>query len=307
MYKRKSYRRYRPRFKRRTYRKKYASKRRMYRAVRKLRGQQKVQEVHVKSCIRAAASTAPDNAPAYTIGGALDVRLNYFSTLIPYRNMYQFYRINKVVVKFTPMSTGKDVIDVTNQQAPAMVRNDECRGMLLCAVDYEDSQVPVSETEVRSYQRMKQVPAFRELTMKWTPALLAPKYETGVDWGYQPQWKQWVRTMDYNVAHHGLKYWTFIDGGSNANKVLPRWNLDITVYVSFKSPIPGYVAGSDSAELTKDMIHYSLPEEKKEEESKTPIRVDQDDDILTDDEEKEYMRLKEKKTLLTRTQSMKIK
>lgn len=237
-------RKFRPRYKSRG-KSRYPTKRKFYRAKRTIRRTQKDNMVHIKLSYDHRWTHNAGGIPNNQVGGAFAVSADQFGDFNSYyKQIWQYYRINMVVVKFIPCSTNKDEDNFHYSNGPTTYGQDSEAGWLDTAIDYSDVSTPTSESELLSYQNMKQTKAFRGITRKFRPALSVPSYETTTGWGYTPKWKQWLRTADPSVPHYGIKWYVMSPEAGNSALdhpvIVPRWRYETTVYMSLKKMIPGY-------------------------------------------------------------------
>jgi len=263
----------------------YRPKKRVYRAVKKFKRQAKHQEIHVKlgysdANFGSAMFTIPTNVPAGTYGFGYAFQLLNCVGYSYYRSIFQYYRINKVVVKFTSQSSRKE--PTIDMYSGVTQENVDCAaGDMWVAVDYSDETTPATVTEMMSYPKVKKIPAYKNFSMKFTPATLSPSYETVSSWGYTPKWKQWIRSADNNVPFYGMKWLTQNPDISNSRTtegIMPRWEITCYAYVSFKDPIPGYTVPARVLTLPEQQ------EKKAEEEKKEELEVVDEDECYDMDD-----------------------
>lgn len=153
-------------------------------------------------------------------------------------NVFQQYRINKIVTTFTPCTNVRDDTDF-NYSGASQVATVADRGSLYVVIDHEDFEPPAQLSDILSYPNVKTISAHKSFTIKYTPSVQILAYQTGGSSnGYSPKYKQWIQRDDYNVSHHGMKYMVSnleaSVGGSGI--IMPRWKIQHYFYVSFKNP-----------------------------------------------------------------------
>lgn len=163
-----------------------------------------------------------------TLGGikfSLVDCLNYTN----FTAMFDQYRINTVVVKFTPHMTeivNKPFDDTTTPGAGATIPN------FCVAVDRDDATAPTTYNEVKQRNKSRVVPATKSLTFKLRPSRLIATYNTGIgqDAYTVDTTKRWINSSSPNLNHFGLKY--ALEDSSPANAYV--YQVEIMYYVSFK-------------------------------------------------------------------------
>lgn len=156
----------------------------------------------------------------------LDFRFSDIPNVTSMSTLFDSYRINKVVVSFTPVHN----ISPTNSLGtPA----DSIPTPLYTIVDYDDSAAPTTQTEVEQYETVKQTAAFRPHYRSLTPAVAQAVYRTGVTFAYMPAYKKWLDLATNDVPHYGLKG-MILGNSTPANNAKCAWNVRATYYISLK-------------------------------------------------------------------------
>lgn len=161
--------------------------------------------------------------------GSITFKLSDCLNFNNFTNMFDQYRINTVVVKFTPHMTemvNKPFDDTTTPGSGATIPN------LCVAVDRDDATLPISYNEVKARSKSRIVPATKSLTFKLRPSRLIASYNTGPsDVGYTVDTtKRWINSSNANMNHFGLKY--ALEDSSPANAYI--YEVEILYYLSFK-------------------------------------------------------------------------
>ena len=137
-----------------------------------------------------------------------------------YQALFEYYKINKVVVEFrykgaeTPAYT---TINGTGTQNNEIIN--EINPVLYFKVDHNDvtadSLAKLKESgRTREKQLSNNSPNFT-ITLK--PAVQAEAYKTAITTAYRPKWGQWLSTNDDTVPHYGLKCYAVAGAGNSPN------------------------------------------------------------------------------------------
>ena len=137
-----------------------------------------------------------------------------------YKELFEYYRIDKVVIEFrykgaaTPAYT---TINGTGTQANEI--NNEINPVLYFKVDHNDASAQTlndlkESMRTKEHQLTNGKPNF---TIQIKPAILAEAYKTALASAYRPKWKQWISMDDSNVPHYGLKVYAVAGLANNPN------------------------------------------------------------------------------------------
>lgn len=208
------------------YRKKYRRYKRAYRSRTRIR-RGSSRYVHV-------ARTSQANTVVYSSAGgsvylaSFEFKLNNMLNYTDFTNLFQEYRLNCVVVKFTPQWTTNDISNMTaNTTTGSSVYTSP--GMVF-ALDYNDASTPSSLNDLHEFSNSKDLPFNRAVKIKIWPACSPGVYISAVSAGYAVKRKLWLRSANSDIPHYGLKYGIYnIAAGVNY-----RWNYIIKYYVSFR-------------------------------------------------------------------------
>lgn len=148
------------------------------------------------------------------------VQTLYFSDLPNYTeftNLFDMFRINKVVTKFIPLS---DEANVGTQSTT----------LFYTYLDYNDGTTPVSESEVCQYDTLRISQGLKQHVRIYTPCMLA-----GVSNPVtvaKPEWKQWYNCANATAIYfNALKYWR----PAQPTGQLVNYKIVTTVYFSCRS------------------------------------------------------------------------
>lgn len=143
-----------------------------------------------------------------------------------FSNVWDQYRINKVVVKFIPMAN-------VNQTGSAFTANP---GVMATVIDYDNGGVALTALDqYEQYPNCKIVPAVRMSphTRIITPHInIGTQNQGGAILAATNTKKQWIDCAQPNIAHHGLK--VYIDAYASAGSA-QTWQVFATYYLSFKN------------------------------------------------------------------------
>lgn len=119
-----------------------------------------------------------------------------------FTNLYDQYRMNKIVMKFRLVSDPAGAGGSTSTNTGALVPR------LFWYIDYDDATTPASLNEMRERAKCKLAPlsAYKPIVVKWTPSCLVTGYESGVSSMYIPKFKQWVDMADFGTQFFGIKF-----------------------------------------------------------------------------------------------------
>lgn len=121
-------------------------------------------------------------------------------------NLYEQYRIDKIVFKLVPFATM-----VTTAGADAV----STAGMMVhYCLDYDDTTTPPASAAGISTMREKQgyrvrniyQGAGRPIVVTWVPRIHTNAATDGSVVAKQPKSKQWIDTDDEDVPHYGVKF-----------------------------------------------------------------------------------------------------
>lgn len=167
-----------------------------------------------------------DNGGFATNAGALSFSLSGVLNNAEMRAMWDQYRLNCVVVRFT-----------YHQQASQSGQITFPTPILHYAIDHTDSSgAAVSPADLKEYSTYRQVQLKNAMTIKIKifPRWQGVAYKTVASVGYRPN-RGWLATDDYTVPHYGLKYAVDASqcGGSGELQV-GNMTVDAKYYLQFK-------------------------------------------------------------------------
>lgn len=153
--------------------------------------------------------------------GAYNFQFQELPNYTEFQNLYDCYRINKIVMKFVPNHNSSEF-----GSTKAMCEFNS-------VLDFNDVTVPTALTQLYEYQNWRMTRGNRIHTRMWTPSVLTVISTTSATnyIGDAPKYKQWLNTSQADIEHYGLKY---AFGATNAAGDV-YFTPYITVYFSCKS------------------------------------------------------------------------
>lgn len=158
--------------------------------------------------------------------GALSFALNDLPNYTEYTNLYDFFRITGVKLRFR-----------MTQDRASTASNQGQKPTLIVARDYNDTAAWSSITDAAQYPKFKYLlfshdgNQMYQASMFLRPAVLTNTYKTAVSSGYSANWKAKVSTVDYSCPFYGLKY--------AYERLFAGYSIEVhaTYYVKFWNPI----------------------------------------------------------------------
>lgn len=144
-------------------------------------------------------------------------------------SLFDAYRINRVVISFTPMLGA--YTGINGVSAASTGTFDE---PLYTVLDRDDISVPTSLSQLEEYESLKMTPSYRKHKRVFTPAIAAEVYKaSGVTNGYSQKYKQWIDIASNDTDHYGIK--GCIQGPSTAgNARRAAWMVRAKLYFQCK-------------------------------------------------------------------------
>lgn len=158
-----------------------------------------------------------------------------------YKNIFEFYRIDKVVCEVrykgasTPAYTTVPATSSGTQASYAMEINNEICPVVYYKVDHNDVASDSLNT-LKESMRTKEIQLTNDkpsCTIVLKPAIQAEAYKTALSTAYTPKWGQWLSTADSNVPHYGLKL--FVVAGFGNNPTMGTVEITHKVYFTCKN------------------------------------------------------------------------
>jgi hypothetical protein len=168
---------------------------------------------------------------AAAVGLFKSFNLNDINNAASYKTLFEYYRIDKIVVNFRYKATGSAAAAGSSHgYAP-----NEVNPLLYFKVDHNDISADSlslmrESMKTKEKQLTNNEPNFT-ITLK--PAVQSEAYHTALASTYVPKWGQWLSTDDGSVPHYGLK--AYAVGFKDANFGPGQIVVSIKYYVSFKN------------------------------------------------------------------------
>lgn len=146
----------------------------------------------------------------------------------PYKELFAQYRVNKVKVEFIPQ-VSRNTITVDNS-----TDNKFERPMFATAINRVATSFPQDFEQIMSTGSVKYCPAGRKCQRYFTPVTFDTIFNGSFSTeGLNPEYKQWISTNYFGVAHHGLSY--VISAASNLPTGMYKYMPIVTMYCQFKN------------------------------------------------------------------------
>lgn len=161
------------------------------------------------------------NTAITTTFGVQSFSLNQLPDFTEFQNLYDQFRINKVVWKLVP--------NVNSAESGAAQKLPQVHSVC----DYNDSTAPTTLDELIQYNNYRMTMGSRIHNRKLTPAFLDNVYvTTATQRAGNPNYKQWLSTSNStDVPHHGIKYAIGATAAASAITYTPY----LTFYLSCKA------------------------------------------------------------------------
>lgn len=141
-------------------------------------------------------SGTPFNITGSTVDvfGGYSFSLNDVPAVTEFTNLYDQYRLNKVVVKWIPLTTETNVGQSTT--------------LFYSVLDFNDDVAPTTEAEILQYASLRISQGLRTHTRVLTPASLDDLTDDtgGTRYAGNPKTKQWISTSAPTAPHYGIKF-----------------------------------------------------------------------------------------------------
>lgn len=170
--------------------------------------------------------------PASTAGDgffALKFLLSDLPQQSSFGGLFDAYKINRVVVSFTPMLGAYSSIN-----GVAASTSGTFDQPLYTVIDRDDHNVLTNLSQAEEYESIKMTPSYRKHKRVLTPAVAMEAYKSaGVSNAYSQRYKQWIDMGTNDCDHYGLK--GVIQGAStNTNNRRAAWQVRVKMYFQCK-------------------------------------------------------------------------
>lgn len=179
---------------------------------------------------------------AYTMDASfkavsLEFKLSNFQLYTAWSNLFELYRIIKIKQVIYP-NTSMGNHPIINYDATSTPEGKQLNvvshPLLLTRVERDgEGSNPTNIEDCLKNPSFKVRSLNRTQVIKYTPNILDQVYETSLQTGYAPKFKQWISTDDTDVLHFGIKRCMSV---KNASSVYPvSYRIITTAYVEFKN------------------------------------------------------------------------
>lgn len=164
------------------------------------------------------------DAFAVTTGTDFKLGVNFALSNLPtftdFTNLYDMYRINKIVYKIIPKYSQANLSGGLNANLQ----------QIHSAIDYDDTVAPVSISDLTQYQTHRMTRGNGIHTR-----VLVPKVNLSINnFADAPKAKQWIDCDDSTVLHRGLKLYIPAPLGAD---ITVSYDVEATFYMSFKNVV----------------------------------------------------------------------
>lgn len=153
-------------------------------------------------------SLAVAKTEGVAVGHHMSFNLDLVRQASSYKELFEFYKIDKIVATFRYKSAGPTANQSTGVSAtlPYVMPN-EINPVLYFKVDHNDvTTTTISELKDSMKTKSKQLSNNEpEFTITLKPAVQSEAYKSSISTTYIPKWGQWLSTADGSVPHFGLK------------------------------------------------------------------------------------------------------
>lgn len=140
----------------------------------------------------------PDFAGTQMGGAALNFQLGFVTNPTEFTQLFDRYRIAGVKLTFLPGQSSADAY-ASGFASPIPY--------LYYAQDWDDGNVPASQTEVTQMQTVKMRRLDKPFSIFVKPKAAATVFHTGVTSAYATANNSWIDCSYADVQHYGLKLW----------------------------------------------------------------------------------------------------
>jgi len=173
-----------------------------------------------------ASATALTNVP---IANAYSFNLNQLPNPTEFTNLFDQYKITGAKLVFTP-GANNALYSPLSGQSVAFGFN-----RFMSVIDYDDSSIPASESELMQYNTLKVTPPMRTHTRYLKPKILEALYNGTLSTAYQAARPGWVDVGNPSVPHYGVKVYCAAPtiAGSTSSSI--TYNVYLTLYFACKN------------------------------------------------------------------------
>lgn len=136
-----------------------------------------------------------------------------------YQKLFEYYKINKVVITLRYKADGQVRQDSVVTSSPGTQSVNEVNPLVWFKVDHNDVAADTLD-QMKASMRTKEMQFTNnkpKLTIVLKPAILEEAYKSTVASTYVPKWGQWLTTQDPTVPHYGIKMYATASGAAATN------------------------------------------------------------------------------------------
>lgn len=184
-------------------------------------------------CERATTDHAIEvDTESAATGLFMSFKFNEMKQMNQYAQLFEFFRIDKIVATFRYKGGNAHVSSVANNWLQPV---NETNPLLYFKVDHNDDTAE-SLTQLKDSMKCRTHMFTNnnpEFTIQLKPATQQMIYRSDITTAYTPKWGQWIPTADPLVPHYGLKCYAigYKDAQWNPGKIA----VSFKYYVSFKN------------------------------------------------------------------------
>lgn len=167
------------------------------------------------------AATGTPGTPA-NANGALAFQLNDLDQAGSFTALFDEYRINMVVVEFSPIFNENAIANAVGTKA----------GQIYVMHDFNDNTQPTNLTEFRARQDVRSAAAYEKLSIAVKPRVAAAALNAaGSVIAPNPKSGLWLKTDQTNIPHYGVKY----SIANMADTSVPKWIVRMKYFLQFRN------------------------------------------------------------------------
>lgn len=153
-----------------------------------------------------------------------------------YQKLFEYYKINKVVVTLRYKADGQVRQDSVVTSSPGTQSVNEVNPLVYFKVDHNDVSADTLD-QMKASMRTKEV-QFRnnrpKIDIVLKPAILEEAYKSSIASTYVPKWGQWLTTLDPSVPHYGIKMYA-VGPGAASSSLYGSILVQKTIYFTCKN------------------------------------------------------------------------
>lgn len=172
-------------------------------------------------------------------GGYASQAFNILLTQIPqyseFTALYDYFKINYVVLKITWLATNVNMVDVSDSSMGAPIMYYYCDRDDVSAFSADAAGL----NEMRAVSATKRFafgPTKRTCTFKFKPSTLSLTYKTALVDSYSIAFNRWIDCAEASTPYYGAKMMFHTPTASGNPSRANYFEVEATYYMSFKQP-----------------------------------------------------------------------